>query len=200
MVFNSGFIGGIGRVGGVMLGLSEYLWQNIWQNSEMNQINKGLDRMSVSLRAKPFQRKKKKTSILLPSQQGFTLLEVMVVVVIIAIMAAAVAPSLIGNIGDAQKKRVAQDIKTIETALNLYKLDNFQYPSTDQGLEALVSKPSGDPPAEGWKQRLPKLPVDPWKKPYKYLSPGAHGDFDIYSLGEDGRQSDDDIGNWNLDN
>ncbi len=127
---------------------------------------------------------------------GFTLLEVMVVVVIIAIMAAAVAPALIGNIDDAQKKTARVDLKTIETALNLYKLDNFQYPSTDQGLEALVSKPAGDPPATGWKQRLPKLPLDPWKKPYKYLSPGSHGDFDLYSTGPDGKQSDDDIANW----
>ncbi len=135
----------------------------------------------------------------LARQHGFTLLEVMVVVVIIAIMAAAVAPALIGNIDDAQKKTARVDIKTIETALNLYKLDNFQYPSTDQGLEALVSKPAGDPPATGWKQRLPKLPLDPWKKPYKYLSPGSHGEFDLYSTGPDGKQSDDDIGNWDIE-
>lgn len=133
-------------------------------------------------------------------QQGFTLLEVMVVVVIIAIMAAAVAPALIGNIDDAQKKRVISDLASIETSLNLYKLDNFQYPSTDQGLEALVSKPSGDPAPKAWKQRLPKTPIDPWKNPYKYLSPGTHGEFDVYSLGPDGRQSEDDIGNWDKDN
>lgn len=133
-------------------------------------------------------------------QQGFTLLEVMVVVVIIAIMAAAVAPALIGNIDDAQKKRVVSDLASIETSLNLYKLDNFQYPSTDQGLEALVSKPSGEPAAKSWKKRLPKTPIDPWKNPYKYLSPGSHGEFDIYSLGPDGRQSEDDIGNWDKEN
>jgi general secretion pathway protein G len=160
----------------------------VWQNGEfMNQVNTGLETMQ--------QQSKKGLS----SQQGFTLLEVMVVVVIIAIMAAAVAPALIGNIDDAQKKRVISDLASIETSLNLYKLDNFQYPSTDQGLEALVSKPSGDPPAKAWKQRLPKIPIDPWKNPYKYLSPGTHGEFDVYSLGPDGRQSEDDIGNWNKD-
>ena len=81
-------------------------------------------------------------------------------------------------------------------------MDNFQYPSTDQGLEALVSKPSGDPEPKGWKQRLPKMPIDPWKNPYNYLSPGAKsgGEFDVYSLGPDGTQSDDDIGNWYKDN
>lgn len=136
------------------------------------------------------------------AQDGFTLLEVMVVVVIIAIMAAAVAPALIGNIDDAQKNTAQVDLKTIETSLNLYKLDNFQYPSTDQGLEALVTKPSGDPEPKGWKQRLPKLPIDPWKNPYKYLSPGSKsgGEFDVYSLGPDGTQSEDDIGNWDKDN
>jgi len=130
------------------------------------------------------------------NQQGFTLLEVMVVVVIIAIMAAAVVPNIIQNIGDAQNKTAKGDIRTIENQLKLYKMDNFQYPSTDQGLEALVSKPSGEPAAKGWKQRMDKLPKDPWKNTYKYLSPGTHGDFDIYSLGKDGVQSDDDVVSW----
>lgn len=130
------------------------------------------------------------------NQQGFTLLEVMVVVVIIAIMAAAVVPNLIDNIADAQINTAKGDIKTIENQLKLYKMDNFQYPSTDQGIEALVSKPSGEPAAKGWKQRMDKLPKDPWKNTYKYLSPGTHGDFDVYSLGADGIQSDDDVGNW----
>jgi len=129
-------------------------------------------------------------------QQGFTLLEVMVVVVIIAIMAAAVVPNLIDNIEDAQINTAKGDIKTIENQLKLYSMDNFQYPSTDQGLEALVSKPSGEPAAKGWKQRMDKLPKDPWKNPYKYINPGTHGKFDVYSLGKDGVQSEDDVGNW----
>ncbi len=160
--------------------------------------------MSDSVRAMPRQMNpviNRKSPSFLVSQQGFTLLEVMVVVVIIAIMAAAVVPAVLDNIDKSKISRVGTDLKSIETALNLYKLDNFNYPSTDQGLEALVSKPSGEPAAEGWtKPYLKKLPIDPWNKPYKYLSPGTHGDFDIYSTGPDGRQSDDDIGNWDQQN
>lgn len=128
--------------------------------------------------------------------QGFTLLEVMVVVVIIAIMAAAIGPKLLGNIEKASTSRASTDIKSISSQLELYKAENYQYPSTDQGLEALVSKPSGDPTPKNWRQYLPKTPIDPWENPYKYLSPGSKGDFDIYSFGPDGIQSDDDIGNW----
>ena len=128
--------------------------------------------------------------------QGFTLLEVMVVVVIIAIMAAAIGPKLLGNIETASISRAKTDIKSISSQLELYKAENYQYPSTDQGLEALVNKPSGDPTPKNWRQYLTKTPLDPWENPYKYLSPGSHGDFDIYSFGPDGIQSDDDIGNW----
>jgi len=128
--------------------------------------------------------------------QGFTLLEVMVVVVIIAIMAAAIGPKLLGNIETASISRAKTDIKSISSQLELYKAENYQYPSTDQGLEALVNKPSGDPTPKNWRQYLNETPLDPWENPYKYLSPGSHGDFDIYSFGPDGIQSDDDIGNW----
>ena len=128
--------------------------------------------------------------------QGFTLLEVMVVVVIIAIMAAAIGPKLLGNIEKASISRASTDIKSISSQLELYKAENYQYPSTDQGLEALVTKPSGDPTPKNWRQYLNKTPMDPWENPYKYLSPGSHGDFDIYSFGPDGVQGDDDIGNW----
>ncbi len=131
--------------------------------------------------------------------QGFTLLEVMVVVVIIAIMAAAIGPKLLGNIEKASISRAATDIKSISSQLELYKAENYHYPSTDQGLEALVTKPSGEPTPKNWRQYLSKTPMDPWENPYKYLSPGSHGDFDIYSFGPDGVQSDDDIGNWTLD-
>ncbi len=131
--------------------------------------------------------------------QGFTLLEVMVVVVIIAIMAAAIGPKLLGNIEKASISRAGTDIKSISSQLELYKAENYQYPSTDQGLEALVTKPSGDPTPKNWRQYLNKTPMDPWENPYKYLSPGSHGDFDIYSFGPDGVQSEDDIGNWTID-
>lgn len=131
--------------------------------------------------------------------EGFTLLEVMVVVVIIAIMAAAIGPKLLGNIEKASISRAGTDIKSISSQLELYKAENYQYPSTDQGLEALVTKPSGDPTPKNWRQYLNKTPMDPWENPYKYLSPGSHGDFDIYSFGPDGVQSEDDIGNWTID-
>lgn len=132
--------------------------------------------------------------------QGFTLLEVMVVVVIIAIMAAAIGPSLLGNIEKASISRAETDIKSIGSMLELYKAENYAYPTTDQGLEALVSKPSGDPTPKNWRQYMKKTPIDPWKNPYKYLSPGSRGDIDIYSFGPDGIQSEDDVGSWTLDN
>lgn len=133
-------------------------------------------------------------------QKGFTLLEVMVVVVIIAVMAAAVGPAILGNLEKANFGRASVDIKTISTSLELYKAENYSYPSTDQGLEALVNKPSGDPEAKNWRQYIKKTPVDPWGEPYKYLSPGVRGDVDIYSFGPDKVQSDDDVGNWDAVN
>jgi general secretion pathway protein G len=132
--------------------------------------------------------------------QGFTLLEVMVVVVIIAVMGAMIAPKVIGNIEEARISTAKSDITNIKNSLQLYKMKNIQYPSTDQGLDALVSKPSGDPEPKAWSKMLDKTPVDPWDNPYKYLSPGSHGDIDIYSWGPDGRQSDDDIGSWDSKN
>jgi general secretion pathway protein G len=132
--------------------------------------------------------------------QGFTLLEVMVVVVIIAVMGAMIAPKVIGNIEEARISTAKSDISNLRNSLQLYKMKNIQYPSTDQGLDALVTKPSGDPEAKSWSKMLDKTPVDPWDNPYKYLSPGSRGDIDIYSWGPDGRQSDDDIGSWDLKN
>jgi general secretion pathway protein G len=136
------------------------------------------------------------------AEQGFTLLEIMIVVVIIGLLAAMVAPSLMGNVDKAQIARTRGDIRTIETALNLYRLDNFRYPSGSEGLQALVTNP-GDAAAPNWKQQLKKLPVDPWNRPYQYASPGQHGEFDVFSLGADGQESGEgvnaDIGNWDLD-
>ncbi len=133
-------------------------------------------------------------------QQGFTLIEVMVVVVILGILGAVVLPNIMDEPGKARIIKAKQDIAQLESALDRYKLDNFTYPSTDQGLEALVKKPSGSPEPKNYKSSgyIKKLNVDPWGNPYLYLSPGIHGAIDIYSLGPDQQQSDDDIGNWNI--
>ena len=129
---------------------------------------------------------------------GFTLIEVMVVVVILGILAAILVPKVMDRPDQARITKARQDIRALESALNLYKLDNFIYPSTDQGLEALVERPSSPEPPN-WKQGgyLDRLPLDPWKQPYQYLSPGTHGDIDVYSLGPDQVPSEDDIANWN---
>jgi len=136
------------------------------------------------------------------SQRGFTLIEVMVVVVIIGLLAAIVAPNLIGNIDKAAVTRSRGDIRSIETALNLYRLDNFRYPSTNEGLQALVANP-GDATAPNWKPYLNSVPVDPWSNMYQYRYPGQQRDFDIFSYGADGQEGgaeiNADIGNWNLD-
>ena len=137
---------------------------------------------------------------------GFTLIEIMVVVVILAVLATLVVPKIMDRPGQARVVKAKQDIRTIESSLNLYKLDNYVLPTTDQGLEALVSKPSMAPDAPNWKSGgyLPRLPKDPWGRPYLFLNPGTHGgDFDLYTLGADGikggEESNADIGNWNLE-
>ena len=133
-------------------------------------------------------------------QAGFTLLEIMVVVAIIAILSTVVVLSLVGNVDKAKVARVQNDVQALTSALEMYKLDNFVYPTTQQGLEALQTRPRGNPPAPNWKLYVKKLPNDPWNRPYQYLSPGQHGDFDVYSLGADGKVGgegeDADIGNW----
>jgi len=130
-------------------------------------------------------------------QKGFTLLEIIVVVTIIAIIGAIVAPSIIDKFSGVQEDVARTEIKRIESTLGFYKLENFNLPSTEQGLEALVTKPSGSPaPSARWKQQLESVPVDPWGNPYQYLNPGTHDDIDIFSYGPDGRKSDDDIGSW----
>lgn len=134
--------------------------------------------------------------------RGFTLIEVLVVVVILAILAAIVVPRVIGRTDDAMIAKAKADVQGLGTALNLYKLDNFTYPSTDQGLDALVQKPGGSPEAANWRSGgyIDRLPKDPWNRDYQYVSPGSHGDFDVYSLGKDGQSGGDglaaDIGNW----
>jgi general secretion pathway protein G len=137
-----------------------------------------------------------------PYQHGFTLIEIMVVVIILGILAAIVAPNVIGRIDDAQISKAKADLRNIESALKLYRMDNFNYPTTEQGLQALVTRPA-DPNIRNWKQNLERLPEDPWGNPYQYLSPGNNGEIDVYTLGRDGRPGgegvDADMGNWNLE-
>jgi general secretion pathway protein G len=137
-------------------------------------------------------------------QRGFTLIEIMVVVVIIGLLAAVVTQQLMGNVDDAQVSKAKQDIRVMETALTLYRLDNFRYPTTEQGLDALVRKPA-DPNLNNWKTGgyVKRISKDPWGRDYLYASPGEHGEFDIATLGADGQpggeEANADIGNWNLD-
>jgi general secretion pathway protein G len=137
-------------------------------------------------------------------QSGFTLIEIMVVVVILGILAALVAPNVIRRIDDARVTKARQDIRAYETALNLYRMDNFRYPTTEQGLDALVKRPV-DPNIRNWKEGgyIDGLKKDPWGNDYNYLAPGSHGDYDLYTLGADGQPGgegqDADIGSWNIE-
>jgi general secretion pathway protein G len=134
-------------------------------------------------------------------EQGFTLLEIMVVVVIIGLLAALVVPRYMGQVDTANVNRAKGDIRGIETALNLYRLENFRYPSTSEGLQALVTNP-GESVAPNWRQQLPRMPLDPWDQPYQYASPGQHGEFDVFSFGADRQEGGEginaDVGNWDL--
>ena len=138
-------------------------------------------------------------------QRGFTLIEIMVVVVIIGMLAALVLPRVLGRLDDAGIAKAKSDIRTLSSALKLYKLDNFNYPSTQQGLEALMSAPDGEPAAKNWKRGgyIERLPADPWGNEYQYLSPGDKMEFDLWSFGSDARLGGEDvaadIGNWNID-
>lgn len=131
---------------------------------------------------------------------GFTLVEVMVVVVILGILAAVVVPKVMSRPDQARLVKAKQDIMSIENAMELYRLDNGVYPSTDQGLQALVSKPTSDPVPRQWKAGgyVKRLPVDPWGREYQYLNPGQHGEIDIFSLGKSGDSMSqmNVIGNW----
>lgn len=134
--------------------------------------------------------------------RGFTLIEVLVVVTILAILAAVVVPRFLDRPDEARVSKAKQDIGALVTGLNLYRLDNYAYPSTEQGLQALVQKPSGTPEAANWRNGgyIDRLPQDPWKRDYLYLSPGRQGEIDVYSFGADGQPGGDgvsaDIGNW----
>lgn len=137
------------------------------------------------------------------TQRGFTLIEIMVVVVIIGVLGAIVVPQFMSRPDQAKVTAARTDIQAISTALEMYRLDTFNYPSTQQGLEALVTRPSGTPLARNWNPQgyLKSLPVDPWGTPYQYLNPGSHSaGYDLFSFGADGVQGGEgfatDIGNW----
>ncbi len=138
---------------------------------------------------------------------GFTLIEVMVVLVILGILAGLIIPRIMERPEEARRMKAEMQIKAMETALRMYKLDNGFYPTTEQGLEALVSPPSSGRRPTAWRQggylEKGRVPLDPWKNPYVYISPGRHGDFDLMSYGADGEPGgegkDADINNWELD-
>ncbi len=135
-------------------------------------------------------------------QHGFTLIEILIVVVILSILAITVVPQFLDQPAKARVARAQSDVQQLKTALSMYKLDNFSYPSTAQGLNALVSKPSGQPLAKNWKTGgyMERMIKDPWGNDYQYLNPGNHGVIDVFSMGRDGQpggEGDDaDIGNW----
>ena len=134
-------------------------------------------------------------------QRGFSLIEIMVVVVILGILAALVVPKIMNRPDEARAVKAKQDVLAIQNALDLYKLDNGTYPTTDQGLQALVEKPTSSPIPQNWQAYLKALPKDPWGHDYLYLNPGQHGEVDVFTYGANnqagGNRSGKDIGNWN---
>jgi general secretion pathway protein G len=131
---------------------------------------------------------------------GFTLIEIMVVLVIIGVLAALIAPNVLDRASDAKVTAARTDVNNLMQALKLYKLDNQRFPSAEQGLEALVRKPTASPVPPNWRPYLDKLPADPWGRPYQFVNPGVKGEIDVYSLGADGQPGgegkDADIGSW----
>jgi len=139
------------------------------------------------------------------SDRGLTLIELMVVVVILSVLAVVIVPRVIDRPDQARVARARADIAALSAALNLYRLDNGAYPTTDQGLEALATRPARPPVPPNWAEGgyIDRVPADPWGRPYQYLSPGVRGSFDLMSFGADGRPGgsgvDADIGNWQAD-
>lgn len=134
------------------------------------------------------------------SQRGFTLLELMIVVVIIGVLGALIVPNFMDRPNEARVTAAKTDISSIMQALKLYKLDNHRYPTAEQGLNALVQRPSAGPAPANWKNYMDKLPNDPWGHPYQYLNPGVKGEVDVLSFGADSKNGgegfDADIGSW----
>lgn len=133
-------------------------------------------------------------------ERGFTLIELMVVLAIIGVLAALIVPNVIGRADDARVTAARTDVGNLMQALKLYRLDNMRYPSAEQGLQALVARPTTEPVPANWKPYLEKLPNDPWGRPYQYLNPGLKGEVDVLSLGADGKSGGEgnnaDIGSW----
>jgi len=142
---------------------------------------------------------------LIKCDRGFTLIEIMVVLIIIGLLAGIVVPKLMGRTEEAKRTKTAVQIKNLQSSLDLYKLDSGVYPSTDQGLQALVEKPAVGEIPNNWKEGgyIDKIPKDPWGSNYVYISPGVHGDYDLYSYGADGEEGGEgrnaDIQSWNLE-
>ena len=140
-------------------------------------------------------------------EKGFSFLELMVVVVILGILATYIAPRFMGRAEDAKAVKAKVDIAALETSLKLYKLDNSNYPTTEQGILALIEKPSTEPVPMNWKEKgylaKARIPKDPWGREYLYLSPGIHDDYDIISYGADGAPGGDgknrDVNSWELE-
>jgi len=136
-------------------------------------------------------------------QKGFSLIEIMVVVVILGILASIVVPKIVSRPDEARVVKAKQDVLAIQNALELYKLDNGFYPSTDQGLVALVVEPTTDPVPNNWKHYLKSVPKDPWGREYLYLNPGQHGDVDVFTYGANGQPGgtgvNAEIGNWDAE-
>jgi general secretion pathway protein G len=134
------------------------------------------------------------------AQAGFTLIELMVVLVIIGVLAALIVPNVLDRAEDARATAAKTDVNNLMQALKLYKLDNQRFPTSEQGLQALVSKPGSGPVPPNWKPYVDKLPNDPWGRPYQYLNPGVKGEIDVMSLGADGQPGGEgknaDIGSW----
>jgi general secretion pathway protein G len=136
-----------------------------------------------------------------PAQpRGFTLIELLVVLAIMAMLAALIVPNVMSRLDDARKTKARTDIGTLMQSLKLYKLDNQRYPSAEQGLDALVKKPTAGNVPANWHSYIDKLPTDPWDRPYQYANPGVKGEVDVFSLGADGQPGGDgdnaDIGSW----
>ena len=147
-----------------------------------------------------FARRARRRLVARARSAGFTLIELMVVLVIIGVLAALIVPNVLDRADDARSTAARTDVTNVMQALKLYRLDNQRYPTAEQGLQALVARPSSGPAPINWKPYLEKLPNDPWGRPYQYLNPGIKGEIDVMSFGADGQPGgegkDADIGSW----